>query len=357
MGFMIHRCQGKTNGTQCPATTDVTDVRIGTWNCPAHATVAHRCALCDEVLSTDGNASGHALDLLTQQHHAVCPKRQVAVSDEVEWRPDGSSSSASGIVYRISPGRAVIKILSVSRIWTAYEPCPMLGELRNVPSETIRRIPRPAAAQGFSPGERVVWRPTPGSPWASLAVDGEVVSVRGDNRRVWMMRVLAVAGEVPNNLPPPIGSILDLTAAPGKVERVPVCAPGCQCGGHAVPKYRPVVVDKAEMERAIRDEKLMQLQQDAAEARLRHLCSPPSAPALVDGLTRDACLTRWLENRRSVERGVAPPHVMTRMQRDVGRLRWLQTFGAAQAAELRMMVLADREAERNQVRVEVQDVE
>lgn len=117
----------------------------------------------------------------------------------------------------------------------------------------VARIPRPVAAQGFSPGERVVWRPTPGSPWASLAIDGEVVSVRGDDRRVWTMRVLAVAGEVPNNLPPPIGSVLDLTAAPGRVERVPTCGPGCGCGDHDPLK---------------------------------------PTPALVDGLTRDACLAR-----------------------------------------------------------------
>lgn len=49
----------------------------------ATATVAHRCALCSEVLSTDPNASGIMLDVVTEQHHAVCPARPIEIGETV----------------------------------------------------------------------------------------------------------------------------------------------------------------------------------------------------------------------------------------------------------------------------------
>lgn len=96
-------------------------------------------------------------------------------------------------------------------------------------------------------------------------------------------------------------------------ESGPVCAPGCPCGAHAT--------------------------------------------ALVDGLDREACLARWMENRLFSEGVTAPPNAMTRMQRDVGRALWLERYGAARSAELRAKVAADRRAERNRVTYSELDAE
>lgn len=311
---------------------------LGEWvdhaDAMAYATTARvhqKCALCSIVLDLGPKSTyAQTYDATMAAHHAVCPKRPIEVDEMVR------------IVRTTTPRLhgTVGKVVTVDRAKNSHMPYRVKVEGDNFPwwCYEVERIRRPAAVQGFSPGERVVWRPTPGSPWASLAIDGEVVSVRGDDRRVWTMRVLAVAGGVPNNLPPPIGSVLDLTAAPGRVERVPTCGPGCQCGAHETAETR-----------------IEQTVHPATKEAGRY--SEPPAPALVDGLTREQCSTRWLENRLAVEGGAAPPNVMTRMQRDVGRAMWLAGPGAKRSAELRDRVSADREAERNRVRVDVQDVE
>lgn len=84
--------------------------------------------------------------------------------------------------------------------------------------------------------------------------------------------------------------------------------------------------------------------------------SEPILPrsALIDGLDREVCLARWMENRLAVEgrhhaSPGTPPNTMTRMQRDVGRALWLERYGAQRGAELRAKVAADREAERCRV--------
>lgn len=96
-------------------------------------------------------------------------------------------------------------------------------------------------------------------------------------------------------------------------ESGPVCAPGCPCGAHA--------------------------------------------PALVDGVDREVCLARWMENRLFSEGGSPPPNAMTRMQRDVGRAMWLERYGIARSAELRAKVAAGREAERCRVTYSELDAE
>lgn len=98
---------------------------------------------------------------------------------------------------------------------------------------------------------------------------------------------------------------------------VPTCAPSCQCGAH--------------------------------------VAAPPGA--LIDGIDREACLARWMENRLAVEGGAAPANAMTRMQIDVGRALWLERYGAQRAAELRAKVEAGREAERNRVTYSELDAE
>lgn len=227
------------------------------------ASVKQSCALCSEPVDIS-HCTPDTYPATMAAHHAVCPKRPIAVGDYVRWdgqMDDGSNCKrwAEGEVVGFKLDKTQVRIARSSDKWFAAEPY--------FTGPVLRRISRPAAAQAT---------------------------------------VLMV-------------STCDVCCIPGATAETGRCNHGYL--------YRSVVREPA-----------------------------PPAPALVDGLTREQCLERWMENRLAVEGGARPPNKMNRMQRDVGRTMWLAGPGAKRSAELRDLVAADREAERNRVRVEVQDV-
>lgn len=298
-------------------------------------TTATKCALCNEPLNMIDDDDLY--EFAAKRHHAVCPKRPIEVGDYVRWESGLTPGRwVEGELMDIpSPVKYGIRVADKSD-WQPMYPDERGWHLFNTErGAIIRRIPRPAEAQAIRVGDLVRWRPTPGSPWDGMTIDGIAESVAESvegTRRLTVLRVTAVCrGTSLGDRGFALGSLVDVTMAPGRVEVLnapnpdpiparpgPVCAAGCQCGAHA---------------------------------------PPASAPALVDGIDREACLTRWMENRLAVEGGALPPNAMTRMQRDVGRAMWLQRYGAARSAELRGKVAAGREADRCRVRVDVQDVE
>lgn len=341
-------------------------------------TTKHRCALCDEVIACDMKLV-ESYVTATEAHHAVCSKRPIEVGDHVRWEYPARGTWAEGDVTAWMPKHhaegavydcVTIRVAAHCGSWPNCGDDPVVtGREHRFGCEArdgivVRRIPRPAAAQAtirtafgdikitadptLKPGEMRVERPKVGDR-IPLETGARRVFPRGADR-----------SKPCPTCTRPLGEHFGVACSMPRMEGYqtgPVCAPVCQCGAHAVPKYRPVVVDKAAMERAMKDEKLMQRVQEEAEKRIQwlvtggtkvHTLESP-APALVDGLDREVCLARWMENRLAVETRCAPPNAMTRMQRDVGREMWLQRFGVARSVELRGMVDADRAAERNRV--------
>jgi hypothetical protein len=78
---------------------------------------------------------------------------------------------------------------------------------------------------------------------------------------------------------------------------------------------------------------------------------------LVDGFSPVECYYRWADNRACVERGGPPLYKLTAAQIEVGRRAYQTDCLAEHAAQLRAKVDASREAERNRVRVDVQDID
>lgn len=240
----------------------------------------------------------------------------IGVDDYVEWRPDGSPLRAAGQVLAKSQTTAVVRIREVSKTWTAFEACPIVGDTRSVPLSDLRRVPYPEAnVQRVDSGARAAMK-------AASRIAAVVDAARQGHIKVEAQAPVFPAGaeDPPDEMkvvnPDAFGTAarLGLKHGPNGSGRRGPCDPDCR---------------KCAAERA-------------------------SAPALVDGIDREVCLARWFENRMAVEGGVAPPNVLTRMQVDVARALWMQRFGAKRSAELRELVAADREAERCRVRVDLE---
>lgn len=79
------------------------------------------------------------------------------------------------------------------------------------------------------------------------------------------------------------------------------------------------------------------------------------APVLYDGLDVVTCYRKWSDNRDCVERGGKPLYAMTGDQIAAGRRFYTLSTYHEHAKALRSKLAASAEAERNQVRVELQD--
>lgn len=378
-------------------------------------TTATKCALCSEELfdDRDGTPTPEDVEDVARDHHAVCPKRPIevgdyvswevgcqdrdfihgevervtdglarvritaasqnqasvfgphcvshiaqpigtlrriprpaeaqaiGVDDYVEWRPDGSPSRAAGRVLAKSQTTAIVWIREVSKTWTAFEACPIVGDTRSVPLSDLRRVPYPEAnVQRVDSGARAAMKAA--SRIAAVVDAARQGHIKGEVQAT-DRRVFPRGADRTKPCPTctrPWGEHFGVACESPRMEGYeigPVCTPECQCGAHAVPS-KPA-------------------QWIATSGTKVHTLEWSPAPALVDGIDREVCLARWMENRMAVEGGAAAPNVMTRMQRDVARSLWMQRFGAKRSAELRELVAADREAERCRVRVDIQDVE
>ena len=264
-----------------------------------HGCCAHLCALCRETIALDpGVYTAAQIDQRIADHHAICPKRPIHVGDYVRWEygPAGHFAMPTNWVEgEVMRADRYVADIRADRCGMGHR----VGKVNEfgISAEcgsTIRRIPRPAEAQAAVPVFPAGADRSQPCPTCSKGW-GEHYGIACSyfDRR----RPCGACGD-------PLGDHLKTAG----------------CHGPA-----PVI-------------------------------AVPPATALVDGIDREQCLARWMENRLAVEGG-APPHAMTRMQRDVGRALWLERFGAERAAELRAKIAAGREAERNRVRVEVQDVD
>lgn len=264
----------------------------------------HRCALCSEVV-VPGVAPEFARYLtMIAAHHAVCPRRPIEVGDTVEIRYCNISrlNGRVGTVVEIDAADPVVPFR------VTVDEADRFGWW----CRAVERIPRPDHVQAIKVGDYVRWE-SPVIPDRSW-VEGEVVAIDD-----WIRISVDRAGSA-------IQTALGEVGGYGRSAIRHIPRPG-QCGAHDTAATRIKHEEKLVSERY----------------------SEPPAPALIDGITRDACLARWMENRLAVEGGAAPPSAMTRMQRDVGRTMWQQTYGAARSAELDARVAAD--AADRQVRV------
>lgn len=235
------------------------------------ATVAHRCALCSEVLS-HGDLTPNGADAVTAAHHAVCPARPIEVGETVRivrttW---DAMHGIHGTVIAIDRHEASMPYMVRAddgrglHDWWCFE---------------VERIPRPAEAQAPVPHGYVEHRCQ--------------------------------------------GSLANGEQCPRRTTATNVRIDEWQC---------PDCVARGIVVRA----------------------APAPAPTLVDGLDREVCLARWMENRLAIESGAPPPNALTPEQVATGRAMWLQRFGAQRSDALRAKVTADREAERCRVRVDLE---
>jgi hypothetical protein len=280
----------------------------------ATATALHKCALCGIAIA-GGRVTADEFDCLTAAHHAVCPKRPIAVGDYVRWEygPTGPFEKpenwAEGEVVRINPYHVDIRV----------ERCGLSKRAGTVTTfghgvgigSTIRRIPRPGASE--QPVELdcyVEWKPDGSRSQAA----GQVIKMDGDRATVRIR----------------------------EVSQMWTAFEACPFSSHArtIPLYQlrriawphegpvPVPVDQPRGG--------------------RHDPAPVAVPATAE----DLCLVQWMENRVAVEGGAPPPNPMTPQQIAIARAAWQAQYGAQRSAELRLRVERRAAAEANPVRVD-----
>ncbi len=103
------------------------------------AATSTTCARCHHAFTArpDGFVD-EALDNEIAEHRERC----FVVGQNIRWQAD-PNSWADGAVLSLSESLAIVKVWAVSREWTAFYACPLVGQTRGVARVDIRRIPRP----------------------------------------------------------------------------------------------------------------------------------------------------------------------------------------------------------------------
>jgi hypothetical protein len=313
-------------------------------------TCATKCALCGEVL--DQYLPYLGVERTMAAHAVGCPSRPIAVGDDVEARMCGAWDTQGKVTGRVR-GCEHAFVVTV-----ASGPAGTVGQELAFGREALRRIPRPGAGeqrttvgplQGLTinfaaglPYGSIVVRTGPGRYEARWNDGSHAVRVESAYRgrsacpaiaicEVMTTGLLKVAvyppgAYDPRDLDPGDEVTVNVTTAPVRGGQHDPPPPRCACGGDHPP----------------------------CEAHARHL--KPTGP-LVDGLTVAECDSRWSDNRYRLEAGLPQRHALTDAQIAAGRASWQARNHPRVSALVRERVAAGREAERNRVRVEVQDVD
>jgi hypothetical protein len=333
----------------------------GQWR--ASSETLHKCALCG-VAVAGGQHSLRLIDRLLADHRAVCEKRPVEIGDYVRWENKQAGRWAEGGVVQIAGDLFWISVDRCTAGWTPlaaredgarpfgvryaadvrHIPHPGSGDVprgtvtthcqhvggdgKQCTATTTERVPLhwdcPTHARPGAGGQRSAFAGT--RPGATTVGTAQAIQ-----REIGVQRF----GGQHDPAPPRCAEQCESCCIPGATAATGLCMHG--------KAYRTAVRETAPSRCACGEN-----------------CTPPALPpadVLVDGLTVAECDSRWSDNRYRLEAGLPQRYALTPAQVAAGRAAWQARNHPIVSALVRDRVAAGLEAERNRVRVEVQDVD